>query len=121
MVGNQPDVPITAMLEREKARSLIARGQFREAQDILKEMLDYVEGMDRARALELLAMATWGIRRKLCPQAARREAMKLLAQAEFVARAEQDQQLLRNIEATRKKIEIWKDKTEPKTKPRRGK
>lgn len=88
----------------EKARSLMAEGRFGQAKKVLEEILIYADGVDRARILDALAWAVWGSRRTGDAQAAKVEAMELLAQAEFVAKAEQDDQLLRNVYATRQKI-----------------
>ena len=62
--------------------------------------------MERARTLDALAWAVWLGRDDDARETAKKEALALLEQAEFVAQAELDEQLLRNIKATRQKIEL---------------
>jgi len=94
-------------LKREQAMKLTATGKAVEARPILEDLLIYAEGMERARTLDALAWAVWLDRRENAEGAAQKEALALLDAAEFVAQAEQDEQLLRNIKATRQKIELW--------------
>lgn len=71
---------------------------------MLEEILVYAEGMERARTLDALAWAVWLDGSEGAEQAAKKEALALLDEAEFAAQAEQ---LQRNISATRQKIELW--------------
>jgi len=59
--------------------------------------------------LEALARAKWKALGPGVEGAVRREALELLDSAERLARAEQAGQLLRNVGATRKKIELEGD------------
>ncbi|MGH2543871.1 MAG: CHAT domain-containing protein, partial [Ardenticatenaceae bacterium] len=109
MVGPASDAiaAIENRLERDRARSLIAEGHFAEARKVLEKLLTQVSyGRERANTLDALAWAVWRGQRKGTEQSARREALELLAEAEFLASADRDDQLLRNIRATRQKIEL---------------
>lgn len=88
------------------AKRQIEGKKYDEAIGILKKILRYSDGRERVKALDLLAWAIWNNRKKGQEYSARRTAMDLLAQAEFLAKAEQDEQLIRNVYATRKKVEL---------------
>ncbi len=109
-------VPIEDMLDivedalaRENAQSLLATGQVSEARNTLEKILVHSEGIERARTLDALAWAVWLERQEGAEQAAKHEAQALLDSAAFVAQAEQDEQMIRNIKATRQKIELWEE------------
>lgn len=108
MVGPVEDVMemIDDEVKKEEAKKLLAAGKAVEAREILEKILDYAEGIERARILDTLAWAVWLAREEDAQESAKKEALALLAQAEFVAQAELDEQLLRNINATRQKIEL---------------
>lgn len=106
MVGGAAEVErlIKGSSQREQARALLGRRRFAEAKALLIDILPIQDGLERASTLEALASATWGCRVSGAEPAARRETERLLAQAEVLARAEEDEQILRNIDATRKKL-----------------
>jgi len=106
MVSASPTQPIEDLLKREEAQAMLSRGQFKEARKILEEILPNADGVERARALNTLAAVVWGGRRDGTDKSARREAMEFLTEAEDLARADQNEQLLRNISATRQKIDL---------------
>lgn len=91
----------------QMARSRMAEGKFNEAREILEEILPYTDGEERARTLEALAWVVWESRDRGNEQVSKRKAKELLAQAEFLAKAEQNDPILRNINATRQKIELY--------------
>ena len=94
-------------LKGQMARSRMAEGKFNEAREILEEILPYTDGEERARTLEALAWVMWESRDRGNEQVSKRKAKELLDQAEFLAKAEQNDQILRNINATRQKIELY--------------
>lgn len=106
IVSASPTQPIEDLLKREEAQAMLSRGQFKEARKILDEILLRADGAERARALNTLAAVVWGGRRAGTDKSARREAMEHLTEAEDLAKAEQNEQLLRNISATRQKIDL---------------
>ena len=77
-----------------------------QARQILEELLDKAEGLERVRTLDMLAEVIWRGRQPGYEQTAKREALHLLDQAERLAQSEEDEQLLRNIQATRQKINL---------------
>ena len=85
---------------------MLSTGKFKDAKKILDEILLKADGAERARLLNALAAVVWGGRRKGTDKSSRREAMELLAEAEDLAKADQNEQLLRNINATRQKIDL---------------
>ncbi|HEV8483776.1 MAG TPA: CHAT domain-containing protein, partial [Blastocatellia bacterium] len=105
-VAASPTSIIDAVLKRREAQDLVSKGQYKEARAILNETLAFVDGAERGRVLNALAFTLWESRRKGADKAARREAMQLLAEAEDLAKADQDEQLLRNINATMQKIDL---------------
>ena len=105
-VSASPTILIDLYLKRESAQAMIAKGQYDEARKSLDEILGLVDGAERARVLNAIASAVWQGRRKGTEQAARREAMQLLAEAEDLAKADQNEQLIRNIKATVQKMNL---------------
>ena len=106
IVSASPTQPIEDLLKREEAQALLSTGKFKDAKKILDEILLKADGAERARLLNALAAVVWGGRRKGTDKSSRREAMELLAEAEDLAKADQNEQLLRNINATRQKIDL---------------
>ena len=95
-----------SIMAREHASDLICAGKAKEACDSLRPLLEFADGVERVRTLELLAWAVWRARHPELAGAAKRESLDSLDQAEPLARAEEDEQLLRNIAATRNKIDL---------------
>jgi CHAT domain-containing protein len=93
----------------------IANEQYNEAKKILMNILAYAEGVFRIRSLDKLAWVVWESRRKGEEKEARQKAFSLLASAESLAKDNHDDQMLRNINATRKKIELWDGKENVET------
>lgn len=94
------------VLRKLQVEPLIAQGKFQEAIKPLEDLLLNAEGEEKARILDSLAWAMWKSRPQGEEDEVRRKALDLLDQAEFVAKADQNEQLVRNINATRQKINI---------------
>lgn len=92
------------ILERQTIKAKLHDAEFAEALSRVNKLLHTVEGAERARLLELKAQIVWRNGQSLCPSADQAEALELLDDAQFTAEAEQDEQLLRNIRATKQKI-----------------
>jgi hypothetical protein len=92
------------IMKRQTIKAQQQKGEFSEALAQLNELLDTVQGAERARLLEMKAQLVWREGDTLCPRADRAEALEFLADAQFTAEAEKDDQLVRNIESTRQKI-----------------
>lgn len=97
---------VKAITSRDAAQELILEGQFVEARQILEELLEQAEGLERVRTLDMLAEVIWRGRQPGYEQAARRDALHLLDRAEQLAQSEEDEQLLRHLHATRQKINL---------------
>jgi hypothetical protein len=102
-----PDASINIIQNLLKAKSYIANEQFNEARKVLENILANADGIFRARALDALAWIVWESRRTGEEKEAKRKAIDLLISAEFLAKDDCNDQMLRNIHATRKKIELW--------------
>lgn len=100
---------IEDLVKVEQARALLADGQAGGARQLLVEMLGVCDGLVRAQALELLAVATVQSAHPVCRRTAHAQALALLDEAAFVARAEQRSQLVRNVEATRAKLVLLQE------------
>ena len=109
IVGASPAAVVEAVLVRNEAQSLLDEGQTREARAKLVRLLDRADGIERARTLELLATAVFCDAIPQSRTAAIDEACQILDDATFVARAEHADQLVRNIEASRRKILLWRE------------
>ena len=105
-VSASPTSLIDAIVKRREAQAMLAKHQYSEARKTLEEVAAMVDGAERARALNALASAVWAGRRNGTDKSARREALQLLAEAEDLARADQNEQLLRNINATKQKMDL---------------
>lgn len=97
---------VEGLVQIERTRALLAGGKPAEAKRALADLMGYCDGVLRAQVLELLAVATAESAHPACRRTARAEANALLDEAEFVARAEQRPQLLRNVQATRSKLDL---------------
>ncbi len=100
---------VEGLMQLEQARALLESGQAAEARMQLAGMLGGCDGIVRAQALELLAAAIVESAHPACRKTAHAEAIRWLDEAGFVARAEQRPQLLRNIKATRAKLELLQE------------
>jgi CHAT domain-containing protein/tetratricopeptide (TPR) repeat protein len=109
-VGNAESLAslMTDAATRLDARRMLGEGRFGEARKILEDLLPRSDGNQRAATLDALAWAVWGTRIEGAEGAAEQEATALLNSAETLARSEQDEQLLRNITATRAKIALYR-------------
>lgn len=105
VIGGMAPIQVHA-LRTLQARPLIAQGKFQEAIKPLEDLLPVAEGEERARILESLALARWKSRGQGEDDEVRREALDLLDKAEFAAQADQNEQLVKNINATRQKIKL---------------
>jgi tetratricopeptide (TPR) repeat protein len=90
------------------AERLIEEGRYREALNELREPLELAQGVERARVLDAAAWATFKTSRADWPLAGIAEAETMVAEAERIALVEQDEQILRNVRATRKKLSLWR-------------
>jgi hypothetical protein len=97
---------IEGLVQIEQSRALLAEGKAAEARQQVADILGGCDGVMRAQALELLSIATVESAHPACRKTAHAEALAWLDEAAFVARAEQRPQLLRNVEATRMKLEL---------------
>ena len=89
----------------EQARDLLQRGEFREARAILEEVVPKLDGIHRVRVMDELAWAIWKSRLPGTDDSAAYEALSLLREAEVSALGDEDEQALRDIQATRTRIE----------------
>lgn len=92
----------------EEAKEKIRSKEYDNAIEILEEILKFADGKGRAKTLDLLAWAIWSNRKLGQEHSARKIALDYLAQASFLAQAEDDEQLIRNIHATKNKLELVK-------------
>jgi CHAT domain-containing protein/tetratricopeptide (TPR) repeat protein len=99
---------IESIQRRQEATELMVKGKFQEAREILEQLQKQTEGVENVRTLDKLAWAVWMSRQRGSEESAKQEALRLLDQAEFLAQGEQSQQLMRNIKATKQKIELAK-------------
>ncbi len=97
---------IHGLLELESVRTLLQQGRAREAHAAAAPLVGQLDGVLRVQALEFMAEATARSTHPACRATARAEAEAWLREAMFVARAEQREQLLRNIAATGAKIKL---------------
>jgi CHAT domain-containing protein len=91
-------------LQRQNVKTLMDRGDNEQAMALVNDLLLQAEGVARARLLEMKAILVWNGGNVANPESSKAEALDLLEQAEFTAEAEQNEQLMRNIDATRQKI-----------------
>jgi hypothetical protein len=97
---------VNATHNRRRARELIVESKYGEARKILDELLNKAEGLERVRTMDMLAEVIWLGRQPGYEQAAKRDALHILDQAERLAQSEEDEQLRRNLQATRQKINL---------------
>ncbi len=90
-------------------KKLKNEGKCAKAFEKLEAMLAHAESIERARLLEFKALLVWNDGNVDNPKSAMQEALVLLKQAMHTAIAEQNDQLIRNIEATRAKINLYKE------------
>ena len=100
---------IEGLVEIESVRGLLHQGRPREARAAVAPLVGQLDGVLRVQALELMAEATARGAHPACRATARAEAEAWLREAIFVARAEQREQLLHNVEATGAKIKLMMD------------
>lgn len=100
---------ILGLVDIESVRGLLDQGKARQARAVAGPLVGQVDGVLRVQALELMAEATARGAHPACRTTARAEAEAWLREAMFVARAEQREQLLRNLEATGAKIKLLLD------------
>jgi hypothetical protein len=107
-VGNAATMvaQMEALIKQRGTRQLLGEGKFVEARKSLEELIPLLDAAQRADALDQLAWAVWNTRLAGAELAAENEAGILLNEAETLARSEQDEQLRRNIAATRAKIAL---------------
>jgi len=112
-VAGDPKRPLEFTLDMtaglERGRALLTEGKAAEARSHLSELAGRSDGLFRAQALELLAIAVVKSAHPACRATALDEARAWLDEAAFVARGEQREQVSRNIAATRTKLELLQE------------
>lgn len=104
VVGVKIQQIVQSEQDKESIKQLLADKDFDAALALTDKTLFVAQGADRARALEWKALAVWADGTRANHESSQAEALDLLQQAIFTAEAEQDEQLLRNLRATREKI-----------------
>ena len=94
------------VMNRRKAISLLSESKPDQAKDILIKLIDSAAGLERAKTLNALAWATWLDRDLSIEQSIKHVVLKMLDEAELLAQAEDAEQLIRNINATRQKVAL---------------